>query len=123
MNTQHLEQQIRQKFYEILRHVISMDFDSTIFTIMNQEKLLEYLERIKRLKIDTDKLWEWIRSNDFPSLTLQQSYTMPLIQLTAKIERIFINLQLYSDQKQRQQQQQNRSLILDSSDQVKILIA
>ncbi|KAH9418985.1 hypothetical protein DERP_011080 [Dermatophagoides pteronyssinus] len=86
MNTQHLEQQIRQKFYEILRHVISMDFDSTIFTIMNQEKLLEYLERIKRLKIDTDKLWEWIRSNDFPSLTLQQSYTMPLIQLTAKIE-------------------------------------
>ncbi|OTF80590.1 hypothetical protein BLA29_005004 [Euroglyphus maynei] len=73
-NVNNVDQEIRKRFYELLRQVISMDFDSSILSMMNQEKLDEYLQRISQLKIDSDRLWETIRSNDFP-LSLQQIYT------------------------------------------------
>nr|XP_046917390.1 transcription factor mef2A-like [Dermatophagoides farinae] len=102
-----LAESIPNKFNELLRQVISMDFDSSLLSMMNNEKLYDYIQRIKQLKLDTDQLWSTIHLNNFPP-PLRQSYVMPLIRLTANIERVSINLQIFYEKQQQQQQQQQK---------------
>lgn len=102
-----LAESIPNKFNELLRQVISMDFDSSLLSMMNNEKLYDYIQRIKQLKLETDQLWSTIHLNNFPP-PLRQSYVMPLIRLTANIERVSINLQIFYEKQQQQQQQKDK---------------